>query len=79
MHNLESFFWVLFWIYIYYGPDNFIGATIFNGEIYQSDGMKAHSYVGSATDEGQFLKMSEGNSTCTSSHRSPVSIDWGDR
>ncbi|KAK2022626.1 hypothetical protein LX32DRAFT_510674, partial [Colletotrichum zoysiae] len=38
MHDLESFFWVLFWVCIYYGENGKdIGPTDFNSWNYKSD------------------------------------------
>jgi Fungal protein kinase len=47
MHDLESFFWVLFWICIHYdGPDEYIRPTEFDSWNYESDNKLVRSQVG---------------------------------
>ncbi|TIC97167.1 hypothetical protein CH35J_006569 [Colletotrichum higginsianum] len=58
MHDLESFFWVLFWICIHYdenGKD--IGPTEFDSWNYESDNKLILSKVGTVGDESLFLKI----------------------
>ena len=64
MHDLESFFWVLFWICIHYdvhGKD--IGPTEFDSWNYESDNKLVRSKVGTIGDESIFLKITEENFT----------------
>ncbi|KAK7420129.1 hypothetical protein QQZ08_010543 [Neonectria magnoliae] len=64
MHDLESFFWVLFWICIHYdaqGKD--IGPTEFDSWNYESDNRLVRSKVGTIGDESIFLKIVEENFT----------------
>ncbi len=64
MHDLESFFWVLFWICIHYdarGKD--IGPTEFDSWNYESDNKLVRSKVGTIGDESIFLKIAEENFT----------------
>src|SRR4051794_27075121 len=64
MHDLESFFWVLFWICIHYdvhGKD--IETTEFDSWNYESDNNLVRSKVGTIGDESIFLKIAEENFT----------------
>ncbi|KAK0718106.1 hypothetical protein B0T26DRAFT_741181 [Lasiosphaeria miniovina] len=57
MHDLESFFWVLFWTCIRYnaqGKD--IGSTGFDSWNYQNDHMLVQSKKGEIDDEEDFIK-----------------------
>ncbi len=64
MHDLESFFWVLFWICIHYnGPGKDIGPTEFESWNYESDNKLARSKFGTIGDESIFLKIAEENFT----------------
>jgi hypothetical protein len=64
MHDLESFFWVLFWICIHYdGPDKDIGPTEFECWNYESDKKLAGSKKGVVDDERDFLKTARTNFT----------------
>ncbi|UPX12656.1 uncharacterized protein EKO05_0003197 [Ascochyta rabiei] len=64
MHDLESFFWVLFWICIHYdGPDKDIGATEFECWNYESDQKLAGSKKSVVDDERDFLKLARTNFT----------------
>lgn len=57
MHDLESLFWVLFWIGIHYnGPDKDIGSTAFDAWNYQKDETLAHLKLGIISTERSFLK-----------------------
>ncbi|KAJ2996128.1 hypothetical protein NUW58_g1072 [Xylaria curta] len=76
MHDLESFFWVLFWICIHYdakGRD--LGPTEFDSWNYESDKKLVRSKKGEITDEEDFLKNAE--ETFTSYYR-PL-IPWVNR
>ncbi|KAH0425493.1 protein kinase [Colletotrichum camelliae] len=56
MHDLESFFWVLFWICIHYGPNGKdIGTTAFEHWNYDDDDKLAVSKQGVVADEVDFL------------------------
>ncbi|KJZ68575.1 hypothetical protein HIM_12037 [Hirsutella minnesotensis 3608] len=60
MHDLESFFWVLFWICVHYnGPGKDVGATEFESWNYQSDNQLVRSKKGVIDDEDDFLRTSE--------------------
>ncbi|KAK2005271.1 hypothetical protein LZ32DRAFT_633653 [Colletotrichum eremochloae] len=64
MHDLESFFWVLFWICIHYdenGKD--IGPTEFDSWNYESDHKLILSKAGTIGDESLFLKTAADNFT----------------
>jgi hypothetical protein len=64
MHDLESFFWVLFWICIHYdGPGRDIGATEFECWNYESDRKLAKLKFGTIGDERDFVKTTEENFT----------------
>jgi hypothetical protein len=58
MHDLESFFWVLFWICIHYdGPGKDTGSTEFECWNFESDGKLAGSKKSVIDDERDFLKI----------------------
>ncbi|PNP50183.1 hypothetical protein THARTR1_09172 [Trichoderma harzianum] len=60
MHDLESFFWVLYWICIHYdGPGQSIGPTEFEKWNYTNDRQLAWSKSGLVGDERQFLYDAE--------------------
>jgi hypothetical protein len=60
MHDLESFFWVLFWIWIdYNGPGKDIGSTEFECWNYESDKKLAGSKKSGVGDERDFLKIAQ--------------------
>ncbi|KAF6824979.1 serine threonine-protein kinase sgk2 [Colletotrichum musicola] len=64
MHDLESFFWVLFWICIHYnanGKD--VGSTEFDSWNYEGDNKLILSKVGTIGDESLFLKIAVENFT----------------
>ncbi|KAI1908584.1 hypothetical protein LOZ66_005657 [Ophidiomyces ophidiicola] len=64
MHDLESFFWVLFWICIHYnGPENKSKVTDFEDWNYMSTEKLANTKKGIISDEGDFLKIAEDNFT----------------
>ncbi|KAI0516702.1 serine/threonine-protein kinase Sgk2 [Xylaria bambusicola] len=64
MHDLESFFWVLFWICIHYnGPGKDIGPTEFESWNYESDNKLVRSTKGVIDDEEDFLNISDENFT----------------
>ena len=57
MHDLESFFWVLFWVCIHYdGLGKDIGSTEFECWNYESSGKLAELKKGLISDERDFLK-----------------------
>lgn len=54
-HDLESFFWVLFWICIHYnGPNEEVGPTDFDCWNYDDDQKLANSKKGIVDDESDF-------------------------
>ncbi|KAL7794328.1 serine/threonine-protein kinase Sgk2 [Trichoderma ceciliae] len=58
MHDLESFFWVLFWICIHYdGPGRDVGSTEFDSWNYEKDSRLVQLKVGTIGDESIFLKI----------------------
>lgn len=58
MHDLESFFWVLFWICIHYdGPGQPIGPTEFDTWNYEKDEKLVQLKLGTIADEPVFLKI----------------------
>ncbi|GKU22662.1 unnamed protein product, partial [Fusarium langsethiae] len=60
MHDLESFFWVLFWICIHYdGQGKDTRPTEFESWNYESDNKLVRSKVGTIGDESIFLKIAE--------------------
>lgn len=64
MHDLESFFWVLFWICIHYdGPGKDIGPTEFESWNYESDNKLVRSKKGVIDDEEDFLNTANENFT----------------
>jgi len=64
MHDLESFFWVLFWICIHYdGPDSEVGPTEFESWNYESDNKLVGSKKGVISDEEDFLNSARVNFT----------------
>ncbi|KAL6406452.1 serine/threonine-protein kinase Sgk2 [Ilyonectria robusta] len=64
MHDLESFFWVLFWICIHYnGPSKDIGPTDFESWNYESDNKLVGSKKGVISDEEDFISSAEANFT----------------
>ena len=64
MHDLESFFWVLFWICVHYdGPGNSVGATEFECWNYESSAKLAELKKGLISDGRGFLKMMQTKST----------------
>lgn len=68
-HDLESFFWVLFWICIHYdGPDRDIGATEFECWNYESDQKLAGSKKSVIDDESDFLKLAQSNLRHATNH-----------
>ncbi|KAF6802168.1 serine threonine-protein kinase sgk2 [Colletotrichum sojae] len=76
MHDLESFFWVLFWICIHYnanGKD--VGPTEFDSWNYESDNKLVPSKKGEVTDEEDFLRNAGQN---FSSYYQPL-IPWINR
>lgn len=75
-HDLESFFWVLFWICIHYdGPGKEVGPTDFDCWNYENDRKLAHSKKGIVVDEGDFLKIAEETFT---SYYQPL-VPWVNR
>ncbi|KAB8069840.1 hypothetical protein BDV29DRAFT_182013 [Aspergillus leporis] len=75
-HDLESFFWVLFWICIHYdGPNKEVGQTDFDCWNYEDDRKLAHSKKGIVDDEGDFLKIAEESFT---SYYQPL-VPWVNR
>ncbi|KAF9730065.1 hypothetical protein PMIN01_11998 [Paraphaeosphaeria minitans] len=64
MHDLESFFRVLFWICVHYnGAGKDIGATEFESWNYESDRKLAGSKKSVIDDERDFLRIAEENLT----------------
>ncbi|KAL7945812.1 hypothetical protein V8C42DRAFT_321627 [Trichoderma barbatum] len=60
MHDLESFFWVLYWICIHYdGPGRSIGPTEFEDWNYTNERQLAWTKSGLIGDERQFLDDAE--------------------
>nr|ODN77253.1 hypothetical protein L203_06334 [Cryptococcus depauperatus CBS 7841] len=56
MHDLESFFWVLFWICIYQdGPDKAVSAAEYDEWKYKDDDMLADLKFATIGDERMFL------------------------
>ncbi|KAE8154788.1 hypothetical protein BDV25DRAFT_135431 [Aspergillus avenaceus] len=75
-HDLESFFWVLFWICIHYnGPTKEVGPTDFDCWNYEDDRKLAHSKKGIVNDEGDFLQLAEESFT---SYYQPL-VPWVNR
>ncbi|KAK7972412.1 hypothetical protein PG988_006546 [Apiospora saccharicola] len=64
MHDLESFFWVLFWICIHYsGPGMATAPSEFESWNYESDTKLVRSKLGTIGDEQIFLRIAEENFT----------------
>ncbi|KAL7794353.1 serine/threonine-protein kinase Sgk2 [Trichoderma ceciliae] len=64
MHDLESFFWVFFWICIHYnGPNEMTHRPVFDSWNYESDDRLVQLKSGTVGDEGIFLKIAEENFT----------------
>ncbi|KAJ2906934.1 hypothetical protein MKZ38_009797 [Zalerion maritima] len=64
MHDLESFFWVLFWICIHFnGPDNNRIIPEFDQWNYISVELLAKEKKGQVSHEGDFIKSAEENFT----------------
>ena len=64
MHDLESFFWVLFWICVHYeGPGKGNGKTECESWNYENDNKLAYTKNGTISDEGLFLKFVKRNFT----------------
>lgn len=60
MHDLESFFWVLFWICVHYnGPGGGVGITEFECWNYENAAKLSKLKFGTVGDEGDFLKTAE--------------------
>ncbi|KAM3500681.1 hypothetical protein MY11210_009479 [Beauveria gryllotalpidicola] len=58
MHDLESFFWVIFWICIHYdGPGKDKGPSVFDRWNYETDDNLAWLKLGTVASEGFFLQM----------------------
>ncbi|KAL2255131.1 hypothetical protein VTK26DRAFT_4043 [Humicola hyalothermophila] len=76
VHDLESFFWVLFWICIHYsGPGEAIGPTEYESWNYESNEKLIASKIGEIADEEVFLKKAGENFTL---HYRPL-ILWVNR
>lgn len=64
MHDLESFFWVLFWICVHYeGPGRGSEVGDFEEWNYMSTERLAGSKKGVIDDEGDFLRIATDNFT----------------
>jgi hypothetical protein len=64
MHDIESFFWVLFWICVHYdGPDKTRVITEFDQWNYISMELLAKEKKGQVSDEGDFIRSAEENFT----------------
>ncbi|KAH8733202.1 hypothetical protein GQ44DRAFT_669076 [Phaeosphaeriaceae sp. PMI808] len=64
MHDLESFFWVLFWVCVHYdGPGKDIGSTEFECWNYESSRKLAELKKGLISDERDFVKTVEARFT----------------
>lgn len=77
MHDLESFFWVLFWICIHYDGPNTKSRVVpkFEKWNYMDTEELAKAKKGEVADEGDFLKTAEDNFT---SYYQPL-IPWANR
>ncbi|KAL9948565.1 hypothetical protein ACHAO5_001665 [Verticillium nonalfalfae] len=76
MHDLESFFWVLFWICIHYdtqGRD--LGPTVFDHWNYERDDELAEKKKGIIADEDDFLRKARKSFTA---HYRPL-VPWVNR
>ncbi|GJC89526.1 hypothetical protein ColLi_12364 [Colletotrichum liriopes] len=70
MHDLESFFWVLFWICVHYGPNGKdIGTTAYENWNYEEDDKLAASKKGVIDDEADFLDKAQ---QCFTAHYQPL-------
>ncbi len=65
MHDLESFFWVLFWICVHYNGPNEKGRVVPRFDKWNSVDMKelAELKKGTVADEGDFIATAEENFT----------------
>lgn len=64
MHDLESFFWVLFWICVHYNsPNEKSRMTKFESWNYEDTTKLAKTKKGEVDDEGDFLNTAEENFT----------------
>ncbi|PGG98195.1 hypothetical protein AJ80_09573 [Polytolypa hystricis UAMH7299] len=63
MHDLESFFWVLFWICIHFVQGKGMGPTEFDSWNYLGDNELARSKLGTIGSENIFLKTAGDNFT----------------
>nr|ODO01273.1 hypothetical protein L204_02001 [Cryptococcus depauperatus CBS 7855] len=64
MHDLESFFWVLFWICIHYdGPDKAVSATDYDDWNYRGDIQLANEKAGTIGSERMFLRTTRAHFT----------------
>jgi serine/threonine protein kinase len=64
MHDLESFFWVLFWICVHCeGPDEYRTATRFEKWNYIDTEELAEQKKGQVSHEGDFIRIAEENFT----------------
>jgi Fungal protein kinase len=64
MHDLESFFWVLFWICIHYeGPSKERVVPRFDKWDYEDTVELAETKKGMISDEGDFLETADENFT----------------
>ncbi|KAJ2977033.1 hypothetical protein NQ176_g4600 [Zarea fungicola] len=62
MHDLESFFWVIFWICIHYdGPGKDRGPSEFDRWNYETDDTLARLKLGTVADESIFLQTTAKN------------------
>ena len=60
MYDLESIFWILFWICIHFdGPEKDIGATTFDAWNYEPDDKLVSLKLGTVADEDTFLETGE--------------------
>ncbi|KAI1370452.1 hypothetical protein F4677DRAFT_465477 [Hypoxylon crocopeplum] len=76
IHDLESFFWVLFWICIHYnGPDEDIGTTRFEKWNYEDDRSLAFLKKGEIDDEMDFMKTAK---ECFTPYYQPL-VPWANR
>ncbi|OAL30160.1 hypothetical protein AYO20_08876 [Fonsecaea nubica] len=76
MHDLESFFWVLFWLCIHYtGPGQSICSPVYENWNYAGDESLATSKVGTIASETMFLKTA---STHFTPYYQPL-IPWVNR
>ncbi|KAF4874830.1 hypothetical protein CGCFRS4_v016146 [Colletotrichum fructicola] len=64
MHDLESFFWVLFWICVHYdGDGKDVGPTEFDRWNYENDNMLAELKMGIVGDDEYFQQRATENFT----------------